>query len=154
MGPTWVLSAPDGPHVGPMNLAIRDNNWGVDILSNATIARLRHHWQPEICLYVLNLVFDITDISLQLILSSCPMDRYGSDILQTQYHYEPWDFQLPIHTIVIIFQENIAKDLLGIIFHDIDWLNFLSDSEWLWCTWSQWSPSDNCVSHRGNGSCK
>ena len=24
MGPTWVLAAPDGPHVGPMNLAIRD----------------------------------------------------------------------------------------------------------------------------------
>ena len=24
MGPTWVLSAPDGPHVGPMNHAIRD----------------------------------------------------------------------------------------------------------------------------------
>ena len=23
MGPTWVLSAPDGPHSGPMNLAIR-----------------------------------------------------------------------------------------------------------------------------------
>ena len=23
MGPTWVLSAPDGPHVGPMELAIR-----------------------------------------------------------------------------------------------------------------------------------
>ena len=23
MGPTQVLSAPDGPHVGPMNLAIR-----------------------------------------------------------------------------------------------------------------------------------
>ena len=22
MGPTWVLSAPDGPHVNPMNLAI------------------------------------------------------------------------------------------------------------------------------------
>ena len=26
MGPTWVLSAPDGPHVGPMNLAIRGLN--------------------------------------------------------------------------------------------------------------------------------
>ena len=26
MGPTWVLSAPDGPHVGPMNLAIREFN--------------------------------------------------------------------------------------------------------------------------------
>ena len=24
MGPTWVLSVPDRPHVGPMNLAIRD----------------------------------------------------------------------------------------------------------------------------------
>ena len=24
MGPTWVLSAPDGPHVGPMNPAIRN----------------------------------------------------------------------------------------------------------------------------------
>ena len=24
MGPTWALSAPDGPHVGPMNLAIRE----------------------------------------------------------------------------------------------------------------------------------
>ena len=25
MGPTWVLSAPGGPHVGPMNFAIRDS---------------------------------------------------------------------------------------------------------------------------------
>ena len=24
MGPTWVLSAPDGPHIGPMNLFIRE----------------------------------------------------------------------------------------------------------------------------------
>ena len=24
MGPTWVLSAPDGPHVGPTNLVIRE----------------------------------------------------------------------------------------------------------------------------------
>ena len=24
MGPTWVLLAPDGPHVGPMNLAIME----------------------------------------------------------------------------------------------------------------------------------
>ena len=26
MGPTWVLSVPDGPHVGPMNLATRVAN--------------------------------------------------------------------------------------------------------------------------------
>ena len=24
MGPIWVLSTPDGPHVGPMNRAIRE----------------------------------------------------------------------------------------------------------------------------------
>ena len=31
MGPTWVLSAPDGPQVDPMNLAIRviAYNWQV-----------------------------------------------------------------------------------------------------------------------------
>ena len=23
MGPTWVLLGPDGPHIGPMNLAIK-----------------------------------------------------------------------------------------------------------------------------------
>ena len=28
MGPTWALSAPDGPHVGPMNLAISDTVCG------------------------------------------------------------------------------------------------------------------------------
>ena len=27
MGPTWVLSSPDGPHVGPMNFAIRGVSW-------------------------------------------------------------------------------------------------------------------------------
>ena len=27
MGPTWVLSAPDRPHDGPMNLAIREALW-------------------------------------------------------------------------------------------------------------------------------
>ena len=28
-GPTWVLSAPDGPHVGPMNLVIREGMSGL-----------------------------------------------------------------------------------------------------------------------------
>ena len=30
MGSTWVLSAPDGPHVRPMNLAIRDMSQTID----------------------------------------------------------------------------------------------------------------------------
>ena len=32
MGPTWVLSAPDGPHVGHMNLVIRDVTRHVHVL--------------------------------------------------------------------------------------------------------------------------
>ena len=32
MGPTWVLLAPDWPHVGPMNLAIRDDGLAIDCL--------------------------------------------------------------------------------------------------------------------------
>ena len=33
MGPTWVLSAPDGPHVGPMNLAVREISPILDIVT-------------------------------------------------------------------------------------------------------------------------
>ena len=32
MGPTWVLPAPDGPHVGPMKLAIRTVIQSVNLL--------------------------------------------------------------------------------------------------------------------------
>ena len=27
MGPNWILSAPDGPHVGPINLVIGEPEW-------------------------------------------------------------------------------------------------------------------------------
>ena len=30
MGPTWVLAAPDGSHVSPMNLAIRDDSYDLE----------------------------------------------------------------------------------------------------------------------------
>ena len=36
MGPTWVLSAPDGPHVGSMNLALR---------GGCLVNHLRGWWQ-------------------------------------------------------------------------------------------------------------
>ena len=42
MGPTWVLSAPDGPHVGPMNLAIRDHTHGW-----VTVTTNRSYHQPR-----------------------------------------------------------------------------------------------------------
>ena len=38
MGPIWVLSAPGGPHVGPMNLAIRDI-WRGDTTGNSVVKR-------------------------------------------------------------------------------------------------------------------
>ena len=37
MGPTWVLSAPDGPHVGPMNLAVR-------------VGSIKVQWDKMVCL--------------------------------------------------------------------------------------------------------
>ena len=37
MKPTWVLSAPDGPHVGPMNLAIREDLNSNEYFRGATI---------------------------------------------------------------------------------------------------------------------
>ena len=34
MGPTWVLSSPGGPHVGPMNIAIREYHVVLPISAN------------------------------------------------------------------------------------------------------------------------
>ena len=46
MGPTWVLQAPDGPHVGPMNLAIRDMKAGSGEMGILLIPheRYEHTW--------------------------------------------------------------------------------------------------------------
>ena len=44
-GPTWVLSAPDGPYVGPMNLAIRDA-----MPSSYTISQRSNNSSPK-CLH-------------------------------------------------------------------------------------------------------
>ena len=38
MGPTWVLSAPDGPHVGSMNLALR---------VHVQVGYVRTHWRTH-----------------------------------------------------------------------------------------------------------
>ena len=44
MGPTWVLSAPDGPHVGPMNVAIR----GANSLINFSQAWWKGNWKAMV----------------------------------------------------------------------------------------------------------
>ena len=53
MGPIWVLSAPDGPHVGPMNLAIRVHSTTAKVVSN-----LKQQWSWwDGCLVLLVLKF-------------------------------------------------------------------------------------------------
>ena len=61
MGPSWVLSAPDGPYVGPMNLAIRVNKSNgachSEVIAGATVSwylvmlsslcNLSEDWAPE-----------------------------------------------------------------------------------------------------------
>ena len=44
MGPIWVLSAPDGPHVGPMNLAIR-NAFEANVKDVAFLVKGQMHYR-------------------------------------------------------------------------------------------------------------
>ena len=46
MGPTWVLSAPDGPHVGPMNFAIRGYKNSTAILYVSCYYDSFENWPP------------------------------------------------------------------------------------------------------------
>ena len=39
MGPTWVLSAPGGPHVGPVNLAVREGMYHLPCITNVLYAK-------------------------------------------------------------------------------------------------------------------
>ena len=48
MGPTWFLSAPDGHHVGPMNLAIRDAMLWIFILCCVCLCSNKPPWGKSI----------------------------------------------------------------------------------------------------------
>ena len=47
MRPIWVLSAPDGPHVGPTNLAIRDTIATVPVKQSWKLYFGKSHWWPQ-----------------------------------------------------------------------------------------------------------
>ena len=51
MGPTWVLLAPDGPHVGPMHFAIRERTAEVD--HSREVVPLRNQRLYPFSLYLL-----------------------------------------------------------------------------------------------------
>ena len=44
IGPTWVLSVPDGPHFGPMNLAIR-NAFEANVQDGAILVKGEMHYR-------------------------------------------------------------------------------------------------------------
>ena len=70
MRPTWILSAPEGPHVGPMNLAIRVYliNWSMRSFSG-----LKTYGGAQSCTLIDNafckLSADLTDLKAGIILS-------------------------------------------------------------------------------------
>ena len=49
MGPTWVLSAPGGPHVGPINLVIRVG-MSHDQLNGSSVAQRVYNWSFDVVL--------------------------------------------------------------------------------------------------------
>ena len=56
MGPTWVLSAPDGPHVGPMNLAFRVGmSWLLRVSCLIYDLHLSLHCCPDSKVHVANM---------------------------------------------------------------------------------------------------
>ena len=78
MGPTWVLSVPAGPHVGPMNLAIRDS------MKRTIMTRSQYS------LSLHNL------LSLSIKLSSFIRDNHASKVLVTINHVSVWQFPVLI----------------------------------------------------------
>ena len=62
MGPTWVLSAPDGPHVDPMNIAIRVGLLSYAILALQCCPVWRHMsvMASEVLCCLLNWLFKLT----------------------------------------------------------------------------------------------
>ena len=70
MGPTWVLSAPDGPHVGPMNLAIWVDIPGKTWIWNVAVTVVTPtqplcHVKPLDLSWVLTSVYEVYDLQLQ-----------------------------------------------------------------------------------------
>ena len=77
MGPTWVLSAPVGPHVVPMNLAIRDELLFVMLMQCELIVCIffQNHrpWSKLLIVSWLNIDTDDVDVYIQL--GSTPRTR-------------------------------------------------------------------------------
>ena len=56
MGPNWVLSAPDGPHVGPINLVIRVVIYQNHLTPCATHSQNQPHALKLQCFYMIHII--------------------------------------------------------------------------------------------------
>ena len=70
MGPTWDLSAPDGPHVGPMNLAFGE------VLINMICGNKMDVWLPDIASSVIDKVIYLLTCSHLPLVSWVPGRRF------------------------------------------------------------------------------
>ena len=97
MGPRWVLSAPDGPHVCPMNLAIR-------VVFHGDVCQLPATFQ---CL-------DITeDANICFIFPKIESSRQGLTAIEsTSKIMVVTPIELVTHTLVIHVVQNIHKPFM------------------------------------------
>ena len=86
MGPTWVLLAPDGPHVGPMNLAIREY-----------LAPMDGRWRSffEYVVFFLIQVWSI--FHLCHICAMCSIVLCHEDVIKWKHFPRYWPFVRGIH---------------------------------------------------------
>ena len=111
MGHTWVLSAPDGPHVGPMNLVIR----GHTILCAYDLS--------IISLKGLSLLYNQSVIYIIL--------PHWEEILTWKRFMHYWTFVRAIHwSTVVSFLSRRASDVMEFGFSEQVILNRLLDKEW------------------------
>ena len=99
MGPTWVLSAPCGPHVGPMNLAIRGNSHKMIYL---LWILLFYYSCPPLQQYGLKgsrwvaqsyIVYPMSKLRAQFLLFFC----FHDDVIKWKHFPRYWPFVRGIH---------------------------------------------------------
>ena len=98
MGRTWDLSAPDGPHVGRMNLAIRVGEGGVGTVGFFV------YWWVRLLMRLTPCVFT-AQISLQVVKALCLRGKIGrdvkhhdTDITPTHAKLRTWNKSVRIYT--------------------------------------------------------
>ena len=120
-GPTWVLSAQDGPHVGPMNLTFSDVKWlygmkYIWIESSLIHRELRCLWYR-----------DLGCLKMKIPLYQ-HRDSHYIQIWYSHHHYNfimgnpyTWTDGLDIHTELYIFALSKCKYLVLLVFYYLFW---------------------------------